>query len=140
VFRTAIGAGSRVRLPRAPSTREGAYFQIVRVLVTVSPLMYREAIALSLHQRRPDFEVRIAPPEAAEKEVRGFGPHLLVHNDTDGLDRSVLEGVPCWVEVQYSDSMDAKISVDGRLEEFRDISTDDLLRAADEVVARVRRA
>ena len=83
-----------MRLPRDPSTREGAYTHIVRVLVTVSPLMYREAIALSLHQRRPDFEVRIAPPEAAEKEVRGFGPHLLVHNDTDGLDRSVLEGGP----------------------------------------------
>jgi hypothetical protein len=80
----------------------------VRVLVTVSPLMYREAIARSLHQRRPDFEVRIAPPGAAEEELRGFRPHLLVHNDTDGLDRSVLEGVPCWVEVCYSDSMDAK--------------------------------
>jgi hypothetical protein len=36
--------------------------------------------------------------------------------------------------------MDAKISADGRLEEFGDISTDDLLRAADEVAARVRRA
>jgi hypothetical protein len=88
-----------VRLPRGPSTREGAYIQIVRVLVTVSPLMYREAIALSLRQRHPDFEVRIAPPEAAEEEVKGFGPHLLVHNDTDGLDRSVLESVPCRVEV-----------------------------------------
>jgi hypothetical protein len=109
-------------------------------LVTVSPLMYREAIALSLRQRHPDFEVRIAPPEAAEEEVKGFGPHLLVHNDTDGLDRSVLESVPCRVEVCYSDSMDAKISADGRLEEFGDISTDDLLRAADEVAARVRRA
>jgi hypothetical protein len=129
-----------VRLPRGPSTREGAYIQIVRVLVTVSPLMYREAIALSLRQRHPDFEVRIAPPEAAEEEVKGFGPHLLVHNDTDGLDRSVLESVPCRVEVCYSDSMDAKISADGRLEEFGDFSTDDLLRAADEVAARVRRA
>ena len=81
-----------------------------------------------------------APPGAAEEELRGFRPHLLVHNDTDGLDRSVLEGVPCWVEVCYSDSMNAKISVDGRVEEARDISTDDLLRAADETVARVRGA
>jgi hypothetical protein len=109
-------------------------------LVTVSPLMYREAIALSLHQRRPDFEVRIAPPGAAEEQVRGFEPHLLVHNDTDGLDQGVLEGVPCWVEVCYSDSMDAKISVDGRVEVAKDISTDDLLRAADEAAARAPRA
>ncbi len=109
-------------------------------MVTVSPLMYREAIALSLHRHRPHFEVRIAPPGAAEEEVRGFGPHLLVHNDTDGLYPSVLAGVPCWVEVLYSDSMDARISVDGRLEVVRDISTDDLLRAADEAAARLRGA
>jgi hypothetical protein len=109
-------------------------------LVTVSPLMYREAIALCLHQNRPDFEVRIAPPGAAEEEVKGFGRHLLVHNDTDGLDQGVLEGVPRWVEVCYSDSMDAKISVDGRLEEAKDIPTDDLLWAADEAAARARGA
>jgi hypothetical protein len=77
VFKIAIRVGSRVRTfasPRGPSTQEGAYIQIVRVLVTVSPLMYREAIAISLRQRRPDFEVRIASPGAAEEEVRGFGP------------------------------------------------------------------
>src|SRR3712207_5677418 len=101
--------------------------------------MYREAIALFLHQHRPGFEVRIAPPGAAE-EVKGFGAHLLVHNDTDGLDEGVLQGVLCWVEVGYSDSMDAKICVDGRIEEAKDISTDDLLRAADEAAAWARRA
>ncbi len=110
----------------------------MRVLVTVSPLMYREATALYLHQHRPHFEVRIAPPEAAEEEVKGFRPHLLVHNDTDGLDEGALEGVLCWVEMRYSDSMDATICLDGRLEEVRDISTDDLLRVADEAAAQVR--
>src|SRR3712207_2382248 len=50
----------------------------MRVLVTVSPLMYREAIALSLHRHRPGFEVRLAPPEATQEQVREFGPHLLV--------------------------------------------------------------
>ena len=83
-------------------------------------------------------EVRIAPPEDAEEEVRAFGPRLLVRNDTDGIDPGVLEGVPCWVEMLYSDSMDAKICVEGRLEEARDISTDELVRVADEVSARTR--
>ena len=110
----------------------------MRALITVSPLMYREAIAHSLSQHRPGFEVRIAPPEAAEEEVRAFGPDLLVRNDTDGLDPKVLEGVPCWVEVLYSDSMDAKISAEGCLEEVGDICTDDLLRVADEAAARTR--
>src|SRR5688500_16679346 len=107
----------------------------MRVLVTVSPLMYREAIALSLHQHRPDFEVRLAPPETAEAQVRAFEPHLLVHHDTDGLDAEVLRGVPCWVELCYSDGMDAKIGVDVRVEDARDISTERLLRVADEAAA-----
>ena len=101
--------------------------------------MYREEIAFSLRQSRPDFDVRIAAPEDAEQEVRDFGPHLLVRNDTDGLDPGVQEGVPCWVEVLYSDSMDAKISVDGRVEEAEDISTEELLRVADEAADLLRR-
>jgi hypothetical protein len=94
--------------------------------------MYREAIAFSLSRSRPEFEVRIAAPEQTEEEVRGFGPQLLVRNDTDGLDPGVLEGVPCRVEVLYSDNMDAKICVGGRVEEAEDMSTEGLLRVADE--------
>jgi hypothetical protein len=71
--------------------------------------------------------------------VRAFGPDLLVRNDTDGLDPRVLESVPCWVEVLYSDNMDARICVEGRLEEARDISTDELLRVADRVAAGTRK-
>jgi hypothetical protein len=97
--------------------------------------MYREAIAHSLSQRRPSLEVRIAPPEALEQEVRAFEPVLLVRNDTDGLDPRLLEGVPCWVEVLYSDSMDARICVDGRVEEASDISTEILVRVADQAVS-----
>jgi hypothetical protein len=107
----------------------------MRVLVTVSPLMYREAIALTLHRHRPDFEVKLAPPEAAGEQVRAFEPHLLVHNDTDGLDQRVLDSVPFWVEMCYSDSMDAKIGVDGQVEDAPDISTERLLKVADEAAA-----
>ena|ERR671917_1622673 len=110
----------------------------MRVLVSITPRMYREAIAFSLSQSRPDFEVRIVAPQDAEAEVRGFGPHLLVRNDTDGLDPGVLEDVPCWVEVLYSNNMDAKISVDGRVEEAEDISTEELLRVADETADLIR--
>ncbi len=109
----------------------------MRALITLTPLMYREAVAHSVRQRRPGIEVRIAPPEDAEEEMRVFEPHLLVRNDTDGIGPEVLEGVPCWVEVLYSDSMDAKICVDGRVERIRDISTEELLRVADEAAARV---
>ena len=103
----------------------------MRILVTITPRMYREAIALSLHEHRPGYEVRIAAPEDVE-EVSAFAPRLLVRSDTDGLHPRVLMDVPCWIEVLYSDSMDARISLDGRVEESRDISTDVLLRVADE--------
>jgi hypothetical protein len=111
----------------------------MRILVSITPRMYREAIASSLQRSRPDFEVRIVAPQDAEEQVRSFGPHLLVKNDTDGLDTGVLVGVPCWVEVLYSDSMDAKICVDGRVEEVRDMSTEELLRVADEAATLTRR-
>ena len=110
----------------------------MRALITLSPLIYREAIAHSVRQRRPGFEVRTASPEAVEEEVRIFEPHLLVRNGTDGIDHKVLAGVPCWIEVQYSDSMDAKICLEGRVEKVKDISTEELLRVADEAVATTR--
>jgi hypothetical protein len=40
--------------------------------------------------------------------------------------------------VLYSDSMGARISVDGRIEESQDISTEVLLRVADEAAAETR--
>jgi hypothetical protein len=110
----------------------------VRILVTITPRMYREAIALSLHEHRPGYEVRIAAPEDVEEEVRAFAPRLLVRDDTDGLNPRVLTNVPCWIEVLYSDSMDARISVDGHIEESQDISTDVLLRVADEAATVTR--
>jgi hypothetical protein len=111
----------------------------VRILVTIMPRMYREAIAHHLREHRPGYEVRIAAPEdAEEEEVRVFTPHLLVHNDTDGLDHRVLANVPCWIKVLYSDTMEARISVDERIEETPDISTDVLLRVADEAAAGMR--
>ena len=100
----------------------------MRILVTVSPRIYRESVASSMRRRRPDLEVRAAPPEEAELELAGFGPHLLVHNDALPVPKEALEGVPCRVEVPYSDGMDARVSAGGAVSRVRDISTEDLLR------------
>ena len=95
--------------------------------------MYREAIALSIHQGRPGLDVRAAPPEQAEAELAGFRPHLLVHNDTAPIPETALDGVPCRVEVLYSDSMNARTHhVGGREEEARDMGVGGLLEAVDE--------
>ena len=103
----------------------------MRVLVTLSPRMYSDAVALSIHRNRPGLDVRAAPPEEAEREIATFRPHLLVHNDTAPISEAVLAGVPGRVEVLYSDSMDTRVSLDGEVYEARDMSAEELLRAVD---------
>ena len=75
----------------------------------------------------------------AEKYLKAFAPHLLVHNDTDGLERAALERVPSWVEIGYSDSMDAWVYSGGHLKKYEDISTAILLGVVDEVAEQLRR-
>jgi len=109
---------------------------MIRVLVTLSPRMYRQAVALSIQRNRPGLvEVRVAPPEAAEAELASFRPHLLVHNDAGGasapIPEAALRAVSHRLEVLYSDGMDARLSAGGRLSELRDASTEDLLGAVD---------
>jgi hypothetical protein len=111
---------------------------MIRVLVTLSPRMYREAVALSIQRGRPGLvDVRLAPPEALGEELAFFRPYLLVHNEAsaDARDATVpetaLEAVPYRLEVLYSDRMDARLSADGHISELRDASTDDLLEAVD---------
>ena len=105
----------------------------MRILISVMPRMYREAIALSIHQHHPDFVVRLGPPEEIFRELRRFNPHLLVSNDGDeGLNPEALDEVPCWVEVLYTDHMSARIRMDGRVEEVEDINLQRLLEVVDE--------
>ena len=75
--------------------------------------------------------MRAVIPEEAEREIGTVRPHLLVHNDTVPIPEEVLDGVPCRVEVLYSDSMNARVRTDGAVSEARDMSTQDLLRAVD---------
>jgi hypothetical protein len=108
---------------------------MTRVLVTVTPRMYRQAIALSIQRQRPGLEVKTAFPETTERELADFRPHLLVHSDNDGLGPEAVEYVPCRIEVQYSDGMDARISVDGEVSTVCDMCTDELLRVVDKASA-----
>jgi hypothetical protein len=105
---------------------------MIRVLVALSPRMYREAIALSIHHNRPGLEVRSAPPERAERELAAFLPHLLVHNDNAPIPEMALAEVPCRVEVRYTDSMSARTHVGGRAEEVGNMGVGGLLGVVDE--------
>ena len=104
----------------------------MRILITVKPRMYREAIAMSIHYHRPDAEIMLVPPESVDGEMRRFRPHLIVRNDTDGISPGTLAGEVFQVSVLYSDGMDAEVSLDGQSRTVRDMGMDDLLRVVDE--------
>lgn len=104
----------------------------MRILITAAPLMYRELFALAVHRRRPDIEILIAPSATLDGQVESFAPHLFVRNDTDGAGMERLTGALCWVEILYSDGLDARISLDGKVWEIEDISMDDLIDIIEE--------
>src|SRR5918993_4182046 len=80
----AIFPGSAAGIPKADTLDS-----MIRVLVALSPRMYREAVALSIHRNRPGLvDVKLVPPEAAEAELASFRPHLLIHNDARDAGRS----------------------------------------------------
>ena len=105
---------------------------MVRIVVALKKRMYREVIALSLHNHRPNAEVLLCPPEALDQETGRFEPHLVVLDDNDGSTQDGLSGVLYRVEILLGASMDARISVDGRAREKKDICTEDLLAVVDE--------
>lgn len=103
----------------------------MRVLITVKPRMYRESLALALRQNRPDGEVMLGPTASLDGQAESFRPHLLIRNDTDGVDMELMRGIRCWIEILYSDGMDARVSLDGEIWNIKDISTEDLLEIVD---------
>ena len=103
----------------------------MRVLITISPQMYRQALALAVLNHRPDDEVLLASPEELDAQTKRFAPHALVQNH-DGEDLSIPEGVVCWVGVLVNDSMNATIAVDGRFSDVHDVTIDGLLSALEE--------
>src|SRR5215203_7262017 len=63
---------------RSLSAETNTYF--VRILLTISPRLYREALALCIHLRRPDFDVLLAPPWPLDRRAERFEPHVLVQD------------------------------------------------------------
>jgi hypothetical protein len=117
---------------RSLSAETNACF--VRILVTISPRMYREALALSIHRRRPDFDVLLAPPWSLDRRAERFGPHVLVQDaDEAGLPLALAGGVVCRVLVlKKPDRIDATIELYGTTSELRDACLEDLLGVLEE--------
>jgi hypothetical protein len=111
---------------RSLSAETNACF--VRILITITPRLYRETLALCIHRRRPDFDVLLAPPWPLDGRAERFRPHVLVQDaDEAGLPPALEGGVVCRVRVlKKPECIDATIEVDGRISEVREACLEDL--------------
>src|SRR5918997_2396505 len=104
-------------------------WRIVRVLIAIAPTIYWETLELALLRYRPHLDVRIAGPDALDRETISFEPHLVVCNE---VTPTVRESVPSWVAVPYHHSSDATIHVQGQGESnVEDIAVGDLFKVID---------
>jgi hypothetical protein len=106
----------------------------VRILITITPRLYREVLALCIHRRSPDFEVLIAPPLPLDGRAERFEPHVLMQDaDEAGLPPALAGGVVCRVRIlKKPDQIDATIEADGTTTEVRDASLEDLFMVVEE--------
>ena len=106
---------------------------MVRVLVTVEPRLYREAIALAVHRHRPGAEVLLVGAHTPDGRVDNFDPHVLVRNDSDeAVPEGLLGSLVCAMEILFTDGMAAEVSMDGRSYTIEDASLEDLFALVDE--------
>ena len=113
---------------RPLSAGRNAFF--VRILVTTTPRMYREALALSIHRRRPDFEVLLAPPWPLDGKAELFRPHVLVQDADEARLPPALaqdaQAVVCRIRILIADRINATIELDGTTSEVHDVGLEDL--------------
>jgi hypothetical protein len=98
----------------------------VRILITVTPRIYGEVLALYIHRRRPDFDVLLAPPGSLDGRSRRFWPHVLVQDAARVALPVLPDGVLCRIRLLETGLMDATIQLDGTVSEVKDIRLDGL--------------
>jgi hypothetical protein len=103
----------------------------MRILVAVEPAMYRETLAHFLRSRRPNDDVRLAAPDALDREASSLRPHMVVCSDVASEVRGVR--VPSWIVVRYHDSLSASVFLEGRDTRLvQDMAMEDLLGVVEE--------
>ncbi len=104
--------------------------EVVRALVAIEPLMYRQVLAFYIRQQRLRSEVVLTSTQALQVEAERTEPHLIFANEVPASPKEM--GV-YWVEVHSSDGLlNATISADGYSATIQDVSVQDLLAVVDE--------
>ena len=103
----------------------------MRILLAVEPALYREALAHFLRRERPNDDVRLAAPDALDREASSLRPHMVVCTDAASEVRGV--GVPSWVVIRYHDGLSASVFLGGRGPRLvQDMAMEDLLGVVEE--------
>jgi hypothetical protein len=103
----------------------------MRILIAVAPTMYRETLANVLQRHRSNDDVRLADPQALNREAPLFRPDLIVCNDNASEVQDV--SVPSWVVIRFHDHLSASVFVDGQdTYLIQDIEITDLLEVVEE--------
>jgi hypothetical protein len=124
-----IRNGSKALVSHLASHLENGCKRCMRVLIAITPAMYQQILALFLKERRPSAEVETTDLANLNSEVERFGPDLLICHKTS---TEVRKGVFSWIEIRYTDSMDAIVSVEGKATRIEDVKIEDLLATLDE--------
>jgi hypothetical protein len=104
----------------------------MRILVALTPTMYRQTLAHVIRRDRTDDEVRLADPDSLDPEASSFGPHLIICNDNAPEVREEVS-VPSWIVIRYHDSLSASVFLDGQDSRLvQDMSIEDLLGVVEE--------
>jgi hypothetical protein len=116
------------------SAGRSAHF--VRILISITPLMYREVLALTIRRRRPDFEVLLASPGSVDGRAERFRPHVLMQDAKEAVTLLGLpDGVLCRVRMLTTERLDATVELDGTASEVRDVLFEDLFEVLEKAEA-----
>jgi hypothetical protein len=103
----------------------------VRVIMAIEPRLYREVLAFSLREHRPEAEVSlVGSTDDLVAEVERTGAHLVVANEVPPAVREAA----FWIEVSEArsgKSLGAEISADGYSRSVRDFRVKHLVAALD---------
>lgn len=113
----------------------------MRILLAVAPIMYRQTLAHILRRERPndDDQVRLADPQALDREASSFRPHLIVCND-NAAEVGEEVNVPSWVVIRYHDHLSASVVLEGQdTRLIQDIAIEDLIGVVEETQRLVAR-
>lgn len=109
----------------------------MRVLISIEPRSYREAIGETLRSLRPHLEVAVVEPQDLWKEVARFKPALVMADRPDTLPTADRRE---WVEFRPYEVPPARIFLGGRVRELVKVDLPVLLSIVDEAEEQAKRS